>query len=149
LVPWVEPSPGDPRTREELALDRAVERRQALQAWGIGEPELQAFSESVALRVITPGSTAGEPLHVLSSLEHARPDYTSNPEASRASLSAWVSLLLRLLGRDPDPAKSPDHVLISLLADKRLREGGTAHLAALLEDVQEPPIEMVGAQPVD
>ena len=34
----------------------------------------------------------------------------------RAALSAAISLVLRLLGRDPDPAKSREHVLLSLLA---------------------------------
>jgi hypothetical protein len=31
-----------------------------------------AFSAGTSVRVITPGSTAGEPLHVLSSLERGR-----------------------------------------------------------------------------
>ncbi len=149
LEPWVEPGPGDPRTFAELAADRARERRQALQAWDIGEAELTAYHDSIDLRVITPGSSAGEPLHVLSALEQPATCWKTDLEAARASLSAAVSLLLRLLGRDPDPAKSRDHVLISLLAERRLREGAPSDLGALLEDVLHPPIDSVGALSMD
>jgi hypothetical protein len=38
------------------------------------------------------------------------------PPTARASLGAAVSLVLRLLGRDPDPARSKDHALLSVLA---------------------------------
>jgi hypothetical protein len=45
------------------------------------------------------------------------------------------TLLLRLLGRDPDPAKSKEHVLLSILAERRLLAGENADIAALLGDL--------------
>jgi hypothetical protein len=146
--PWVEAGPGDSRSPAELAAARALERQQALTAWGIGEDALRAFSNSVDVRVVTPGSTAGEPLHVLSALECPASDWNTNPDAARASLSAAISLLLRLLGRDPDPAKSRDHVLLSVLAERRLRAGEPSDLGSLLQDVVEPPIDKIGALPL-
>ncbi|MEN9580939.1 MAG: hypothetical protein RJA70_3948, partial [Pseudomonadota bacterium] len=98
---------------------------------------------------LTPGSTAGEPLHVLSSLETPSAEWHRAPESARASLSAAVSLLLRLLGRDADPAKSREHVLLSVLAERRLKAGLPSHLEALLNDVLEPPLDRIGALPVD
>ncbi len=56
--------------------------------------------------------------------------------------------MLRLLGKDPDPAKSRDHVLLSVLAERRLEQGHTAELPSLLEDVLVPPIERIGALPI-
>ena len=73
----------------------------------------------------------------------------SDPESARAALSAAVSLLLRLLGRDPDPAKSHEHVLLFVLAARRLAAGEGADLLALLEDLAEPPIEQIGALTLD
>jgi hypothetical protein len=58
-------------------------------------------------------------------------------------------LVLRLLGRDSDPAKSREHVLLSVLAEKRLRNGEAASLGDLLTDLTNPPIEKVGALDVD
>ncbi len=60
-----------------------------------------------------------------------------------------VSLVLRLLGRDADAARSRDHVLLSVLAERRLRSGLPADLPSLLDDVREPPVDMIGALEVD
>ena len=151
FVPWMGDgaAPGDDRSPESLARTLAAEREQGLRAWGIEEADLRAFRESTAIRVITPGSTAGEPLHVLSSLEQRSARWDSDPEAARAALAAAVSLVLRLLGRDADPARSREHVLLSVLAERRLRAGQNADLAALLEDLAQPPIEKIGALKLD
>jgi DNA helicase HerA-like ATPase len=149
VEPWVEVAPGDPRTHQELAAALADERRGGLQAWGLDEPELRAFRATTDIRIITPGSSAGESLHVLSPLEQPVTDLVADPERARASLSAAVSLVLRLLGRDPDPAKSREHVLLSLLAERRLRAKEPSDLGALLADVTLPPLERIGALSVD
>ncbi len=141
--------PGDARSAAEIAAALAAERREALDAWGIGEPELRAFRDTTQVRVITPGSSAGEPLHLLSSLERRSSRWDTDPESARASLSAAVSLVLRLLGRDPDPAKSREHVLLSILAERRLSAGDDASLTALMGDLATPPLDEVGALPLD
>jgi hypothetical protein len=147
--PWVEPAPGDKRGRATLAADTAKEREEALQAWGIGVQQLQEFSDRVGLRVITPGSNAGESLDLLSSLQNAANLWRSDPESARASLSAAISLVLRLLGLDPDPAKSRAHVLLSLFAEHRIQAGQPSDLCDLLRDLLEPPIAEAGALPIN
>ena len=117
--------------------------------WSIGEAELAAYARSTDLRIITPGSSAGELLHVLSSLERRSDRWDTDPESARAALGAAVSLLLRLLGRDPDPAKSREHVLLSVLAERRWMAGQSADLGGLLEDLAKPPIEQIGALSLD
>ena len=75
------------------------------------------------MRVLTHVSSAGEALRMLSSLERRSSRWDSDPEAARDALSAAVSLVLRLLGREPDRAKSREHVLLSVLAERRLAAG--------------------------
>ena len=151
LVPWASAmlTPNDERSPADVAAALAAERRRTLEAWGIGEAELGRFHRTTDIRVITPGSTAGEPIHVLSSLERRSPRWDTDPESARASLSAAISLVLRLLGRDPDPARSKEHVLLSVLAERRLRAGQAADLPALLAELASPPIDQVGALPLD
>jgi len=151
LLPWAEASraPTDTRSVEEIAAAMAEERCNGLGAWDIGEDEVRDWHARTAIRVLTPGSTAGEPLHLLSSLERRSIRWDNDLESARATLSAAISLVLRLLGRDPDPAKSREHVLLSVLAEKRLIAGETAELGALLHDVLEPTVEEIGALPVD
>ncbi|HKO90904.1 MAG TPA: hypothetical protein VJU61_07125 [Polyangiaceae bacterium] len=63
---------------------------------------------------------------MLSSLERRSERWDTDPESARAALSAAVSLLLCLLGRDPDPARSRDHVLLSVPVERRLMQGAWA-----------------------
>lgn len=98
--------------------------------------------------MLTPGADQGEPLHILSSLERRAATWDTDPEAARASLSAAVSLVLRLLGLDPDPAKSRPHVLLSVLAEVRLLAGQSAELSALMGEVLMPPMARIGALPM-
>lgn len=150
IAPWVEGDlDQDEATVSARAEKLAHERRAALTAWGITQVELADFAARTAIRVITPGSTAGESLHVLSSLERRSALWDEDPEAARQLTSAAVSLVLRLLGRDPDPAKSREHVLLSILAEARLASGRDADLGALLADLAAPPIENVGALSLD
>src|SRR6266851_2363444 len=151
LLPWADSSASatDERSRDAIATELADERKRGLSAWSIGEPELAAFQASTSIRVVTPGASAGELLHVLSSLERRSDRWDEDPESARAALSAAVSLLLRLLGRDPDPAKSREHVLLSVLAEQRLLAGQAADLGSLLEDLERPPVARIGALDID
>jgi hypothetical protein len=149
LLPWVDNHDVPEDQLQALAARRAAERGEQLQGWGLGSDDLVQFASKTTIRVFTPGSSSGEPLHILSSLERRSPTWDTDPDAGRASLSAALSLVLRLLGRDPDPAKSRDHVLLSVLAERRLLAGRDAELGGLLEEVITPPIERIGALNID
>jgi hypothetical protein len=132
----------------ELASKFAAERAEKFRQWNLSESDLAAFTRDTQIRLITPGANSGESLHVLSSLEKRSPRWDTDPEAARSALSAAVSLVLRLLGRDPEPARSKEHVLLSVLAERRLLAGQNAELPALMQDVTSPPIAEVGALPI-
>jgi len=151
FAPWVEGAGPDAPAEVTLEAARKVadERRILLGQWSIGEPELRSFYESTEVRVLTPGVAAGELLHVLSPLEQRSARWDTDPDSARQALSAAVSLVLRLLGRDPDPARSREHVLLSVLAERRLLSGQNAELSALMRDVVEPPVSEIGALPVN
>lgn len=151
LKPWVDGAGDDPTApcSDEAAQTFAAERRAALAPWSIGEPQLRKFADSTSVRVLTPGATSGEPLHVLSTLERRSARWDTDPETARDALSAAISLVLRLLGRDSDPARSKEHVLLSVLAEKRLLAGQNADLPGLMADLNDPPISEIGALPID
>jgi hypothetical protein len=122
---------GDRRPDIEIATEISFQREKALAACGIGLPELRALRESSALRLITPGSDVGEPLHLFSAIETRSAIWDTDRESARASLSASMTLVLRLLGVDADPAKSREHVLLCELAERRLVEGRDSDIRAL------------------
>ncbi len=73
--------------------------RKKLADFGLGPQDVAALRSKIAPRVLTPGTLAGEPLHVLSCLELPSPLWSTDLEAAREALSASISLLLRLIGR--------------------------------------------------
>lgn len=150
LLPWLEDKDGPMSVPlDKKASSVAEERKKVLSAWSIAEPELRQFCSTSSVRVLTPGASSGEPLHMISTLERRSSRWDTDKETARDALSASVSLVLRLLGRDPDPAKSKEHVLLSVLAERRFSLGDNAELASLMEDLLTPPIERIGALPLD
>jgi hypothetical protein len=150
VAPWVEPGGGgEVEPVSERARRLVNERRQSLGEWSIGEPELARYAAATSVRVLTPGARVGELVHVLSSLEQRSSRWDTDPDAARHALSAAISLVLRLLGRDADPASSREHVLLSVLAERRLLAGQNAELATLMQEVLEPPIAEIGALPMN
>lgn len=134
---------------EEVAAEVAERWRAGLAEWSLGPTDIAALRASIAIRVITPGTTSGEPLNVLSPLETRSDLWETDEEAARESLSAAISLLLRMVKRDPDPARGREHVFLSHLAEKRVRAGDASALEALVSDLQSPTIDRVGALSVD
>lgn len=149
--PWVDAIAAERQGKTPLAVgdDLAKRAKEGLAGWGLGESDVAALRAGIAPRLITPGTTAGEPLHVLSALETPSSLWQEDEESARDALSASISLLLRLVDRDADPAKSRDHVMLSHLAERRLSAGQPAALTQLLADLIEPPIATVGAMAVD
>lgn len=149
--PWVDADAAarDGKTPSAVAEGLAHKWQEGLAGWGLGAADVAALRSSIAPRILTPGTTAGEPLHVLSSLEGRSALWDDDEEAAREALSAAVSLLLRLVERDADPARSREHVVLSLLAERRQRSGAASGLAELLADLARPPVATVGAMPMD
>src|SRR5207244_3616866 len=71
LLPWidVEAATRSGRTPEAAATEIGTSLRAGWASSGLTSEDVRALRDSIAPRVITPGSTSGEPLHLLSSLE--------------------------------------------------------------------------------
>ncbi|MBN8609609.1 MAG: ATP-binding protein [Deltaproteobacteria bacterium] len=151
IAPWVEAARGDADNIADapLVAEVAAKRKKELLACGITEKHLREYCESTHIRVITPGSDAGEPLHLLSALERRSHRWDDDLVGARATLEAAVSMVLRLMGRDPDPAQSRAHALLTAIAERRHLAKQPADLASLLPDIIEPPFAKLGALDVE
>jgi hypothetical protein len=136
MTPWVEPAPGDEDGVADppVVAEAAEARRRGLAAWQIDEASARAIRREHPrprdhARARTPASRCTcSPRS--SSAQHALG--RRDPESARATLAAAVSLILRLIGRDPDPARSREHALLSVLAERRLSAGRTSPLGSLV-----------------
>ena len=102
------------------------------------------------IRVIyTPGSQSGVPVSMLQSFAAPPLDWEQEAELLRDRIQGIVAGLLGLLGRDADPVKSRESILLANLFEHSWRQGNPIDLASLINAVQNPPIRKMGVMDVD
>ncbi|MBI4955511.1 MAG: DUF853 family protein [Myxococcales bacterium] len=83
--PWVDADAAarGGKTPHELALEHATRWRAGLEASGLGLDALAAHVRGMAPRLLTPGTTAGEPVSMLSALEARSAAWDEDEEPGR------------------------------------------------------------------
>ncbi len=150
--PWIDPEMARRASKSlEQAADEASSAwRSGLKEWGIGPDRLQALQNAAQFAIFTPGSDAGIPVSVLSSLAAPDLDWETNREVLRERISSTVTALLGLVGlNDLDPIRSREHILLSNIFEFHWSEGNDLDLTELILQTQTPPFPNLGAFPVD
>jgi hypothetical protein len=146
FVPWVNPE--DARRKgvgvEEYARQQAEMWKEGLAEWGQDGGRVARLRESADFVIYTPGSEAGLPVSILQSLAAPAAGAAEEGETFRERVTTTVTSLLGLLGIEADPVKSRDHILLSTLLDTSWRAGRDMDLAALIQQIQSPPMTRVG-----
>jgi len=147
--PWVDPAEAERkgRTVQEQAEAVAELWRNGLANWGQDGERIARLRKSVDFAIYTPGSSAGRPLRVLESF--APPDASADPDAERDQIMASVSSLLALLGIDPDPVASREHILLSNLLSDAWSRGQTLELSDLVRSISDPPFDRIGVMDLE
>ena len=130
---------------EQYAAQVAQQWQAGLAEWDQPPERIAKFRQSADVAIYTPGSESGLPLSVLQSLAPPAPELLADGAALGERITAVVSGLLTLLGRDADPLQSREHILLSSLLDHAWRQGRAVDLAGLVAAVQKPPIDKLGA----
>jgi hypothetical protein len=150
--PWIDPDIARRagKTVEQASMEAALSWRSGLTEWGITPDRVRALSNAVQFAIYTPGSDAGIPVSVLSSLSAPELDWAANRESLRERISSTVTALLGLVGiNDVDPIRSREHILLSNLFENAWSQGKSVDLTELILQTQTPPFEKLGAFPVD
>ena len=138
FAPWIEPAEAEREgvSPEELAERTATTWRDGLADWGIDSARLRRLVESTAIRIYTPGSTAGIALNILGSLAAPDLSWDENAEVIRDEIEGYVSSLLPLVGVDADPVSSPPHILLSTIIEHEWRAGRDLDLGGLAQQLE-------------
>jgi hypothetical protein len=89
------------------------------------------------------------PVNVVGSLAAPDLDWNLDAEAGRDEIEGFVSSLLTLAGLEGDPLSSPEHILLANIIEQSWSEGRDLDMAALIGQVQEPPMRKLGVFEVD
>ncbi|MEY4762460.1 MAG: hypothetical protein RLZZ200_2316 [Pseudomonadota bacterium] len=144
---WVDPAEALRKglSVADYAAQTANQWKTGLADWGQEPARIARLRDAVDMAIYTPGADSGLPLSMLQSFR-APPDAVASDAAALAErVAAVASGLLTLLGRDVDPLRSREHILISNLLDKAWREGRDMDLAQLIGAIQKPSIDKLGA----
>ena len=149
--PWVDPADATRKgvTVEELATKTADTWRKGLAEWQQEPARIARFRDAVDINIYTPGAETGLPLSVLRSFAPPPAELLADSAALRDRVGAVVSGLLSLLGRDADPIQSRDHILLANILENAWRGGQSLDMAGLINAVQKPPFDKVGAFDLD
>jgi hypothetical protein len=150
--PWLD---ADVVRREGKTLDAAAQEtaamwKKGLSEWGIDRERLLALKNAAEFAVYTPGSDAGIPVSVLSSLGAPSIPWAENREILRERISSTVTAILGLVGMDNvDPLRSREHILLSNLFESAWSQEKDLDLNELILQTQNPPFEKLGAFPLE
>lgn len=150
--PWIdsESARRSGKSIEETASDTAKTWQSGLTKWGIASSRLRALKNAAQFAVYTPGSDAGIPVSVLSSLAVPDLDWRSNREILREKINSTVTALLGLVGfNDIDPLRSREHILLSHIFEHAWSNGRSLDLTELILQTQNPPFDKLGALSVE
>ncbi len=150
--PWIDPEVARRagKSLEQVSMETALQWRNGLAEWGISRERMLALENAAQFAVYTPGSDAGIPVSVLSSLEAPPLPWDANREILRERIGSTVTALLGLVGfTDVDPLRSREHILLANLFENAWSRGKNLTLTELILQTQSPPMPNLGAFPVE
>ncbi|CAN5834698.1 DUF87 domain-containing protein [soil metagenome] len=148
FLPWVDETRAQAAgvSPADFAAADATRWTDGLAGWGYGTEQIVALRTACDVTVYTPGSQTGEPMNVIGSL---RAPPTDDREVIDDEIEGFVTGLLGLVGVDADPLSSREHILMSNLVHNAWAAGRYLDLAALVGQVQDPPLRKLGVLELD
>mgnify|MGYP000955451160 CR=1 FL=1 len=150
--PWIDPDMAkkDGKTVPQAAAETAAKWKKGLADWGQGADRIKALKDSVEFAIYSPGSSSGLPVNILSSFAAPDLDWEENNEVLRERIASTITALLGLVGiTDIDPLRSREHILLSNLVENAWVNKQSLTLTDLILQVQNPPMDRLGAFPMD
>jgi hypothetical protein len=144
--PWINEDDAAKKgiTPDEHAEKTAAIWKTGLADWGQPPERVRQFRDKVDINIFTPGSKAGIPVSILSSLEAPPFEIMDDGELLGERIESTVSSLLSLVGENADPIQSPEAVLLSAIFQNEWNAGRNLTLETLIRHIQHPSFDKIG-----
>jgi hypothetical protein len=149
--PWI--NEDDARRKglspQDFSAKQADTWKNGLASWGESGERISRLKQAADFVIYTPGSNAGIPISILKSFAAPPAALVEDSELLRDRITSTVTSLLGLVGKDADPIKSKEHILISTILDNAWRQGRDLDLPTLIQQIQTPPVTRIGVIDLD
>jgi hypothetical protein len=132
------------KTPDEFAEKTANMWKDGIGSWGQSPERVREFRDKVDVNIFTPGSKAGIPVSILSSLEVPPFEVLDDGELLGDRIESTVCSLLSLVGVDADPIQSPEAIILGTVFSHCWQAGQNLTLESLIRHLQKPPFDKVG-----
>src|SRR6478672_4687499 len=151
FAPWINEEDAEKKgvSNDEYAAQQAELWKKGLADWGQDGARIARLQAAADFRIYTPGSNAGLPVSILKSFAAPPAAMLEDAELMRDRISTTATSLLGLLGIEADPIKSREHILISNILNAAWSAGNDLDIAALIQQIQTPPMTKVGVMDLD
>jgi hypothetical protein len=128
---------------DALAASEAGRWKKGLAEWGEDGARIERLRTSAEFAIYTPGSSAGLPVSILSSIAAPPAAAREDKEGMAERAAATATSLLALASAEAQP-RSREHTLLASLFGTAWEAGNDLDLATLIRQVQSPPFDKVG-----
>ena len=144
--PWINEDDAAKKgiTPDEHAAQTAEMWKKGLSDWGQNPERIAQLREKVDINIFTPGSKAGIPVSILSSLEVPPFEIMDDAELLGERVESTVSSLLSLVGVNADAIQSPEAVLVAAIFQNAWAAEQNVSLETLIRHIQKPSFDKVG-----
>lgn len=146
FLPWINQDDAQQKglTPIDYANKQADTWKNGLASWGQDGARIQRLKDAAEVIIYTPGSNSGFPISILKSFATPPQAILEDEDLLRDRIGTTVTSLLGLVGIDADPVQSREHILLSTILDTAWRQGQDLDLAAIIQQVQKPPVSKIG-----
>jgi hypothetical protein len=130
---------------DQFASAQAEAWKKGLEQWGQDGSRIRKLRETAEFTVYTPGSSSGRAVSVLNSFACPGAAILEDPESTADLITSATSSLLGLIGITSDAIGSREHILVSNIIQYSWKQGTDLDIASLIQLIQTPPFERVGA----
>jgi hypothetical protein len=151
FTPWINEDDAKKKgvSVEEFATNTAAQWKKGLADWGQSGERVRQFREKVDINIFTPGSRAGIPVSILSSLAVPPIEILDDGELLGERLDSTVASLLSLVGLSNESSQSPQAVLLSAVFQSAWAAGQDLTLETLIRHIQKPSFDKVGVMDLE
>jgi hypothetical protein len=134
---------------DEHAARTAAMWQKGLLEWGQDPQRISTLRGKVDITVFTPGSKAGIPVSILSSLAVPPLEIMDDGELLGERVESTVSSLLSLVGVEVAGTQSPEAVLLGAIFQHAWAAGQNLSLETLIRHIQKPAFDKVGVMDLE